>query len=185
VPKRRRRSFTAEFKAQVVLEFLSGLRSQAEVARQLECPTCGAALKVKPEHEGRRFRCPACSGAVTVPAGAAEPLAETVPATTAGAAGAQAAAGAGATRPRWMGYAAAAVTAATVGLGAWFLGGRMAATPAHATAAPRPAAQPGDKFDAMMLEQANATCRRLAKENPIGHGEWPRGYSETLELRVL
>ena len=34
MPKRRRRSFTAEFKAQVVLEVLAGLRSQAEVARQ-------------------------------------------------------------------------------------------------------------------------------------------------------
>ena len=34
MPKRRRRSFTAEFKAQVVLEVLSGARSQAEIARQ-------------------------------------------------------------------------------------------------------------------------------------------------------
>jgi transposase len=34
MPKRRRRSFTAEFKAQVVLEVLTGLKSQAEVARQ-------------------------------------------------------------------------------------------------------------------------------------------------------
>jgi transposase-like protein len=34
MPKRRRRSFTPEFKAQVVLEVLFGLRSQAEVARQ-------------------------------------------------------------------------------------------------------------------------------------------------------
>src|SRR3954454_16104147 len=34
MPKRRRRSFTPQFKAQVVLEVLSGLRSQAEVARQ-------------------------------------------------------------------------------------------------------------------------------------------------------
>ena len=34
MPKRRRRTFTAEFKAQVVLEVLSGLKSQAEVARQ-------------------------------------------------------------------------------------------------------------------------------------------------------
>ena len=34
MPKRRRRSFTAEFKAQVVLEVLAGLKSQAEVARQ-------------------------------------------------------------------------------------------------------------------------------------------------------
>jgi transposase len=34
MPRRRRRSFTAEFKAQVVLEVLSGLKSQAEVARQ-------------------------------------------------------------------------------------------------------------------------------------------------------
>jgi transposase-like protein len=33
-PKRRRRSFTAEFKAQVVLEVLAGQKSQAEVARQ-------------------------------------------------------------------------------------------------------------------------------------------------------
>ena len=40
MPKRRRRSFTAEFKAQVVLEVLSGLKSQAEVARQ---------RKLKPE----------------------------------------------------------------------------------------------------------------------------------------
>jgi transposase-like protein len=31
--KRRRRSFTAEFKARIVLEVLSGPRSQAEVAR--------------------------------------------------------------------------------------------------------------------------------------------------------
>src|SRR5262245_51537680 len=34
MPKRRRRSFTPQFKTQVVLEVLSGLRSQAEVARQ-------------------------------------------------------------------------------------------------------------------------------------------------------
>jgi transposase len=34
MPKRRRRSFTAEFKAQVVLEVLAGLKSQAEVARK-------------------------------------------------------------------------------------------------------------------------------------------------------
>jgi transposase-like protein len=34
MPKRRRRSFSPEFKAQVVLEVLSGLKSQAEVARQ-------------------------------------------------------------------------------------------------------------------------------------------------------
>jgi transposase len=34
MPKRRRRSFTAEFKARVVLEVLSRLKSQAEVARQ-------------------------------------------------------------------------------------------------------------------------------------------------------
>src|SRR3954467_10802939 len=34
MPKRRRRSFTPEFKAQVVLEVLSGARSQAEIARQ-------------------------------------------------------------------------------------------------------------------------------------------------------
>jgi transposase-like protein len=34
MPKRRRRTFTAEFKAQAVLEVLSGLKSQAEVARQ-------------------------------------------------------------------------------------------------------------------------------------------------------
>jgi transposase len=34
MPKRRRRSFTPQFKAQVVLEVLPGLRSQAEVARQ-------------------------------------------------------------------------------------------------------------------------------------------------------
>ena len=33
MPKRRRRSFTAEFKARVVLEVRSGVRSQAEVAR--------------------------------------------------------------------------------------------------------------------------------------------------------
>jgi transposase-like protein len=32
MPKRRRRSFTAEFKAQVVLEVLASLSSQAEVA---------------------------------------------------------------------------------------------------------------------------------------------------------
>ncbi len=40
MPKRRRRSFTPQFKAQVVLEVLSGLHSQAEVARQ---------YKLKPE----------------------------------------------------------------------------------------------------------------------------------------
>jgi transposase len=34
MPRRRRRSFTAKFKAQVVLEVLSSLKSQAEVARQ-------------------------------------------------------------------------------------------------------------------------------------------------------
>src|SRR6476619_5660164 len=34
MPKRRRRSLTPQFKAQVVLEVLSGLKSQAEVARQ-------------------------------------------------------------------------------------------------------------------------------------------------------
>jgi transposase-like protein len=34
MPERRRRSFTPQFKAQVVLEVLSGLKSQAEVARQ-------------------------------------------------------------------------------------------------------------------------------------------------------
>jgi transposase-like protein len=34
MPKRRRRSFSAEFKSRVVLEVLSGLKSQAEVARQ-------------------------------------------------------------------------------------------------------------------------------------------------------
>jgi transposase len=34
MPKRRRRSFTAEFKARVVLEVLSRLKSQAEVAQQ-------------------------------------------------------------------------------------------------------------------------------------------------------
>src|SRR4051795_10664662 len=34
MPKRRRRSFTPQLKAQVVLEVLSGLKSQAEVARQ-------------------------------------------------------------------------------------------------------------------------------------------------------
>ena len=34
MPKRRRRSFTPQFKTQVVLEALSGLKSQAEVARQ-------------------------------------------------------------------------------------------------------------------------------------------------------
>jgi transposase len=33
MPKRRRRSFTPQFKAPVVLEVLSGLKSQAEVAR--------------------------------------------------------------------------------------------------------------------------------------------------------
>jgi transposase-like protein len=36
MPKRRRRSFTAEFRTQVVLEALSGLKNQAEVARQRE-----------------------------------------------------------------------------------------------------------------------------------------------------
>jgi transposase-like protein len=34
MPKRRRRSFTPQFKAQVVLEVLSGAKSQAEAARQ-------------------------------------------------------------------------------------------------------------------------------------------------------
>jgi transposase-like protein len=34
MPKRRCRSFTPQFTARVVLEVLSGLRSQAEVARQ-------------------------------------------------------------------------------------------------------------------------------------------------------
>ena len=34
MPKRRRRSFTPQFKAQIVLEVLAGLKSQAEVARQ-------------------------------------------------------------------------------------------------------------------------------------------------------
>ncbi len=34
MPKRRRRSFTPQFKAQVVLEVLTGLKSQSEVARQ-------------------------------------------------------------------------------------------------------------------------------------------------------
>jgi transposase-like protein len=34
MPKRRRRSFTPQFKAQVVLEVLSGQRSGSEVARQ-------------------------------------------------------------------------------------------------------------------------------------------------------
>ena len=34
MPKRRRRAFTPQFKAQIVLEVLSGLKSQAEVARQ-------------------------------------------------------------------------------------------------------------------------------------------------------
>lgn len=33
MPKRRRRSFTPQFKAQVVLEVLSGTKSQAEAAR--------------------------------------------------------------------------------------------------------------------------------------------------------
>jgi transposase-like protein len=33
MPKRRRRSFTPQFKAPVVLEVLSGLKSQAAVAR--------------------------------------------------------------------------------------------------------------------------------------------------------
>jgi transposase-like protein len=34
MPKRRRRSFTPQFNAQIVLEVLAGLKSQAEVARQ-------------------------------------------------------------------------------------------------------------------------------------------------------
>jgi transposase len=34
MPKRRRRSFTPEFKAQIVLDVLSGTKSQAEAARQ-------------------------------------------------------------------------------------------------------------------------------------------------------
>ena len=44
MPKRRRRSFTPQFKAQVVLEVLSGLKSQAEIARQ---------HKLKPELAAR------------------------------------------------------------------------------------------------------------------------------------
>jgi len=40
MPKRRRRSFTPQFKAQIVLEVIAGLKSQAEVARQ---------SKLKPE----------------------------------------------------------------------------------------------------------------------------------------
>jgi transposase len=34
MPKRRRRSFTPQFKAQVVLEALAGLKSPSEIARQ-------------------------------------------------------------------------------------------------------------------------------------------------------
>ena len=34
MPKRRRRSFTPQFKAQVVIEVLAGLKSPSEVARQ-------------------------------------------------------------------------------------------------------------------------------------------------------
>jgi transposase len=34
MPKRRRRSFTPQFKAQVVLEVLAGLKSPSEIARQ-------------------------------------------------------------------------------------------------------------------------------------------------------
>ncbi len=44
MPKRRRRTFTAEFKAQIVLEVLTGLTSQGEVARQ---------HKLKPERVAR------------------------------------------------------------------------------------------------------------------------------------
>jgi transposase len=44
MPKRRRRSFTPQFKAQIVLEVLSGLKSQAEVARE---------YKLKPERVAR------------------------------------------------------------------------------------------------------------------------------------
>jgi transposase-like protein len=44
MPKRRRRTFTAEFKAQIVLKVLTGLTSQAEVARQ---------HKLKPERVAR------------------------------------------------------------------------------------------------------------------------------------
>jgi transposase-like protein len=44
MPKRRRRSFTTEFKAQAVLEALAGLKSQVEIARQ---------HKLKPEHIAR------------------------------------------------------------------------------------------------------------------------------------
>jgi transposase-like protein len=40
MPKRRRRSFTPQFKAQVVLEVLAGLNSPSEIARQ---------RKLKPE----------------------------------------------------------------------------------------------------------------------------------------
>ena len=35
MPKRRRRSFTPQFKAQVVLEALAGLKSPSEIARQI------------------------------------------------------------------------------------------------------------------------------------------------------
>jgi transposase-like protein len=45
MPKRRRRSFTAEFKAQVDLEVLTGLKSPSEIARQ---------NKLKPELIARR-----------------------------------------------------------------------------------------------------------------------------------
>ena len=39
MPKRRRRSFTPQFKAQAALEVLSGQRSVAEVARQNKLKT--------------------------------------------------------------------------------------------------------------------------------------------------
>jgi len=44
MPKRRRRSFTPQFKAQVVLEVLAGLKTPSEVARQ---------HKLKPELTAR------------------------------------------------------------------------------------------------------------------------------------
>jgi hypothetical protein len=46
MPKRRRRSFTPQFKVQVVLEVLAGMKSPSEVARQ---------HKLKPERMSHGF----------------------------------------------------------------------------------------------------------------------------------
>jgi transposase-like protein len=53
MPRRRRRCFTPPFKAQVVLEVLAGLRSEAEIARQ---------HRLKPELAGSWTTCTTGSG---------------------------------------------------------------------------------------------------------------------------